>query len=293
MLLTPPRLAQFLCEQAISSLFVTTALFNLLARELPEIFASVREVLTGGEAIEPHWVGHVLTNGTPQRLIHVYGPTECTTFATWHLLNEEPEQAATLPIGMPLANTQVYVLGASLLGVPGELYLGGPGLARGYLNRPDITAERFIPHQFSSQPGARLYRTGDYVCWSKDEPGVLEFVGRQDNQVKLRGFRIELGEIESVLRSQPDVQEALVEVREVVPGEKSLVAYVISVADSQEDIVEHQRVEKEQIEQWETLYNYLYHSALDQEDPIFNVAGWNSSYTGQPIPLVDMHEQIE
>jgi acyl carrier protein len=134
-----------------------------------------------------------------------------------------------VPIGRPITNTQVYILDRHRLpvplGVPGELYVGGDGLARGYLNRPELTAERFIPHPFSAEPGARLYKTGDLARYLPD--GTIEYLGRLDHQVKLRGFRIELGEIEAVLGQHPAVHEAVVSVREDTPGDKRLVAYVV------------------------------------------------------------------
>ena len=171
----------------------------------------------------------VLENSPPQRLLHVYGPTESTTFASWHLVQEVPEGVTTIPIGRPLSNTQIYLLDNQMqpvpVGVPDELYIGGDGLARGYLNRPELTAERFILNPFRNEPGAHLYKTGDLARYQPE--GNIEFLGRLDDQVKIRGFRIELGEIEAVLGQHPAVDETVVVAREDVPGNKHLVAYLV------------------------------------------------------------------
>ncbi|MCP4655940.1 MAG: amino acid adenylation domain-containing protein, partial [bacterium] len=160
------------------------------------------------------------------RLLHVYGPTESTTFATWQEVREVAEDARTVPIGGPLANTELWVLDRGLrpvpVGIAGELYLAGDGLARGYLRRPALTAERFVPNPFGR---GRLYRTGDLVRSLPD--GAIEFLGRHDDQVKLRGFRIELGEIEAVLGSHPGVRTSAVTIREEGAGGKRLVAFVV------------------------------------------------------------------
>ena len=227
--LVPAELAAQLRDNRITVMFVTTALFNQVAALSPGAFQGLRYLLFGGEAVDPHAVRRVLEGAPPQRLLHVYGPTETTTFATWHAVCEVRSQATTVPIGGPLANSEAYVLDryAQLLplGLPGELFLGGDGLARGYLGRPDLTAERFVPHPFSAEPGARLYRTGDLVRRQAD--GQIEFLGRLDDQVKLRGFRVELGEIEVALRAHAAVLDAAVTVREDRPGDRRLVAYVV------------------------------------------------------------------
>jgi len=227
--LNPEEFAADLKRHGVTTLFLTTALFNLTARKAPGAFAHLRQVLFGGETADPRCVAEVLRQQGPERLIHVYGPTESTTFATWHPVREVAEGAATVPIGKPIANTTCYVLDASRLpvpiGVPGEIYIGGDGLARGYLNRPELTAEKFISNPFSNEPHARLYRTGDLARYLPD--GNIEFLGRIDNQVKIRGFRVELGEIETVLERHPAVRATVVVARDDMPGEKHLVAYVV------------------------------------------------------------------
>ncbi|HYH82920.1 MAG TPA: amino acid adenylation domain-containing protein, partial [Longimicrobium sp.] len=232
-ILDPRALAAALRRLRITTLFVTTALFNQVARRRPDGFATLRHLLFGGEAVDPAAVRAVLDAGAPGRLLHVYGPTESTTYATWHPVDAVPAEAATIPIGVPLANTTGYVLDGPRpcnLGEPGELYLGGDGLARGYLGRPAMTAERFVPDFLSATPGARLYRTGDRV--RRREDGAVEFLGRIDQQVKVRGFRIEPAEVEAALRELPEVREAAVVVR-ADGGEKRLVAYVVA-ADGRE-----------------------------------------------------------
>jgi amino acid adenylation domain-containing protein len=227
--LSPRDFAAQLRDSEITVLFLTTALFNQLACEVPWAFASLRYLLFGGEAVEPKWVKEVLQKGAPEHLLHVYGPTENTTFTTWHLVKHVPEGATTIPIGRPIANTQVYILDKQQqpvpIGVPGELYIGGEGLARGYLNRPGLTNEYFVPHPFSDQPGARLYRSGDLGRYLPD--GSIEFIGRADHQVKIRGFRIELGEVEAALSRHPAVREVVVMDREETPGRKYLAAYLV------------------------------------------------------------------
>ncbi|ODG96161.1 non-ribosomal peptide synthetase [Nostoc sp. KVJ20] len=227
--LSPQHFAAYIREEGISVLFLTTALFNHLANVVPQAFKDLRHLLFGGEAVDPKSVKAVLRNGAPQRLLHVYGPTESTTFACWYLVQDVPEGAKNLPIGRPISNTQIYILNSKLqpvpIGTPGELYIGGDGSARGYLNRPELTEEKFIPSPFEEAGGRRLYKTGDLARFLPD--GNIEFLGRVDNQVKIRGFRIELGEIEALLTQHSDVQQAVVIAREDIPGDKRLVAYVV------------------------------------------------------------------
>jgi amino acid adenylation domain-containing protein len=224
--LSPHHFAELLRSEKITTLFLTTALFNGIIRELPSAFKTLSTVLFGGEAVDPQVVIEALREG-PTRLLHVYGPTETTTFATWYHVESVPLSAVTVPIGQALANTRLYVLDGSRelcpIGVRGELYIGGDGVARGYLNRPELSAERFVESPFDAKD--RLYRTGDIVRWLPE--GNLEFVGRVDHQVKIRGYRIELGEIESVLGRHEEIREVIVIPWEYGPGDKRLVAYLV------------------------------------------------------------------
>ena len=181
------------------------------------------KILCGGEALSRDLAEELLKRGSS--VWNLYGPTETTIWSTVYRVEAK---AGTIPIGRPIANTQVYVLDAWMqpvpVGVPGELYIGGEGVARGYLNRAELTAEKFLANPFG-EPGGRMYRTGDVGRYLGE--GNIEFLGRMDHQVKLRGYRIELGEIEAVLRQYPGVREAVVVVREDKPGEKRLVAYYV------------------------------------------------------------------
>jgi amino acid adenylation domain-containing protein/non-ribosomal peptide synthase protein (TIGR01720 family) len=293
LLLSSRELASVIDTLGITILFLTSDLFNQLAAETPAMFRKLRNLMVGGSVIDPRCFRDVLAQGPPERLLHVYGPTECTTFATWHEIREIPEDAVTIPIGRPISNTQAYVLDRDENPVPpgvsGELHIGGDGLARGYLNRAASTAEKFIANPFAAVPSSRLYRTGDQVRLRTD--GAIEFLGRMDRQVKIRGFRIELGEIESVLRRHPQVVEAAVLAREDIPGDKRLTAYVVPRRRKQDD-----GQSTEFLSQWRTVYDQVIYGDILQQtppDPEFNTAGWNSSYTGLPIPPAEMREQVD
>jgi amino acid adenylation domain-containing protein len=195
---------------------------SVLAGLSPEGYEGLRTLVTAGEScpsqVAARWRGVC-------RLVNAYGPTEATVCATYAEMSEDK---SARNIGRPLPNKRVYVLGKRLepvpVGVAGEVYLGGAGVARGYLRRPELTAERFIPDPYGSQPGARLYKTGDLARWRHD--GTLEFLGRADEQIKVRGFRIEPGEIESALLREGSFTQAVVVKREEQAGDARLVAYV-------------------------------------------------------------------
>ena len=229
-LLDPVRLEAALRGWGVTVMGITTALFQAVARQRPAAFASLRVTAFGGEACDPRWVRAVVAAGPPVRLMHDYGPTETTCAVAYHDVRAAPEPGAVVPMGRSLAQATLHVLdprGRPVVpGVPGELYIGGPGVALGYVRRPELTAERFVADPFSSRPGARLYRSGDLVVQRPD--GVLEFLGRLDTQIKIRGFRVELGEIEVALADHPDVDLAVVRTWSLDRSdEPSLVAYVV------------------------------------------------------------------
>ncbi|QJD67283.1 amino acid adenylation domain-containing protein [Xanthomonas campestris pv. badrii] len=229
--LSPQRLRDCLRSEAINVLWLTAGLFHHYAAALMPVFPQLRYLIVGGDVLDPDVVARVLEEGAPQHLLNGYGPTETTTFATTHRITDA---TGAIPIGRPIGNTRIYVLDEvgmpAPMGMAGEIYIGGDGVALGYLKRPALTAERFLPDLFSGKPGARLYRSGDLGRWRAD--GVLEYLGRNDGQVKVRGFRVEVGEIEAALQMHPAVATAVVMQREDVPGLRQLVAYYQTVADA-------------------------------------------------------------
>jgi amino acid adenylation domain-containing protein len=217
---SPPRLAALMRERAVTIAHLPPAVLSLLTGEP---FPALRAMLVGGEVFPAELARAWLRPGL--RVWNVYGPTESTVIAT---VAEVDEAMAAPPIGLPVRNQQAYVLDSQLnpvpVGVEGELYLGGAGVARGYLNAPELTEERFRPDPFASEPGARLYKTGDLARRLPD--GNIVFLGRRDGQVKIRDLRIELGEIEAALLTHPEVAQAVVVTAEDPAGQTMIVGYV-------------------------------------------------------------------
>ena len=280
----PEHILQWWSEHGITVSFLPTPLAeSVLGLPLPENLA-LRLLLTGGD------VFHSMPDPPlPFTVVNNYGPTENTVVTTWTPLPTPQPFAGLPPIGKPIFNSQVYLLDAHQqlvpVGVAGELCIGGASLAQGYFNRPDLTAEKFIANPFGA---GQLYKTGDRARWRPD--GNIEYLGRIDQQVKIRGFRIELGEIEAVLNQHPAVQEAVVLAREEREpsgrGNKQLVAYVVAAAADETTQSEH-------VTTWQSLYEESYGQPMDAATLHLNLTGWNSSYTGQPIPAAEMVEWVE
>ena len=227
----PEYLAALIDAQAVNTLhFVPSMLQAFVTACAQWQAAGLRQVFCSGEALPPALRDRFLQLWPHVQLHNLYGPTEAAVDVTWHACSEQP-QRPVVPIGKPIANTHMHVLDAHLqpqpVGVVGELHIGGVQVARGYLGQPQLTAQRFIADPFSQRPGARLYKTGDLGRWLHD--GQIEYLGRNDFQVKIRGLRIELGEIEAVLREHPQVVEATVLARD---EPLRLVAYVVAQPDA-------------------------------------------------------------
>ncbi|HEX6291081.1 MAG TPA: amino acid adenylation domain-containing protein [Herpetosiphonaceae bacterium] len=316
-------LVDLIAEQQITTLhFVPSMLRVFLDEPQIERCASVRRVICSGEALALALQQRFFTKLSAE-LHNLYGPTEAAVDVTaWAC--ERDTARSSVPIGRPVANTQIYLLDRWLrpvpVGVPGELYIGGVQLARAYHRRPALTAERFIPDPFSQNPGARLYKTGDLARYRED--GTIEYLGRIDDQVKLRGFRIELGEIEATLRRHPAVSDTVAVVRDDDDGQR-LVAYVVEQRNNgtteqneepgskaPREQGENQELETwnlkletrnseletltpDQIRHWQQVFDSTYSDAGEQSDPLFNIVGWNSSYTGAPLPVAEMREWVD
>ncbi|MBW4664819.1 MAG: amino acid adenylation domain-containing protein [Chroococcus sp. CMT-3BRIN-NPC107] len=263
-------LVEFLQANAIDTTIISPAVLAVLAAtELP----ALQTVIAGGEACTTEIVQQWAKN---RRFFNAYGPTEATIWATVGRLTISSDRPS---IGRPVANTQIYILDEFFhpvpIGVVGEVYIAGDGVARGYLNQEELTAQRFIDNPFATN---RLYKTGDLARYRHDKS--LEFIGRIDEQVKIRGFRVELGEIETVLKKHPMVENAI-----ALANKDRLIAYIVP-----QPTVEKQ-LQLEQVKQWENLYNRTYSQSANE--PTFNIIGWNSSYTGLPLPTKQMQTWVK
>ena len=232
------RLKQTIQDYQVNTVFLTTALFNVFVDQGIRDLTTLQQLATGGEAASVEHFRRAQQQLPACSLINGYGPTENTTFTTFHVITDSLANAHSIPIGRPLSNTQVYLVDSFFrpvpVGVTGELLIGGDGLARGYLFEPALTAQKFIPDPFGSHPEERLYRSGDLARYLPD--GTIEFVGRLDDQLKIRGFRIEPGEIEHALCQHQAIREAVVIAVEPMSGHKVLVAYLVFRQSASQEI---------------------------------------------------------
>ncbi|WNZ27671.1 amino acid adenylation domain-containing protein [Leptolyngbya sp. NK1-12] len=222
------ELAYVIQQYHITTLWLTAGLFHLMVDENLEALKPLRYLLAGGDVLSVPHVKKFRQQAKECRLINGYGPTENTTFTCCYPIPEPEAIGLSVPIGCPIANTQIYILDRygqpAPIGIPGELHIGGDGLAHGYWNRPELTEAKFVPNPLSDGP-ERLYKTGDMVRLLPD--GIVEFLGRIDQQVKIRGFRIELGEVEAALNQYPAVQSCVVVAHKKAPADERLIAYVV------------------------------------------------------------------
>ncbi|HEX8348899.1 MAG TPA: amino acid adenylation domain-containing protein, partial [Hymenobacter sp.] len=281
-------------SRGVNKMWFTSSWFNQLVDTDSSIFEGLKTILVGGEKLsEPH-IQKLKLAYPSLTIINGYGPTENTTFSLTYSITDQPV-LTPIPIGKPLMNRTAYVLNEQLQPVPagatGELYVGGAGVARGYLNQPELTTDKFIPDPFSNEENARLYRTGDLARTLPD--GNTEYLGRQDDQVKVRGYRIELGEVENSLNALEPVSNSCVVVRQDANAVKRLVSYYVpdwQVVKAKEHELYHR-----QVATWKELYETEYtktedEAAVNQE---FNIIGWNDSFTGSPIPAEHMRKWLQ
>ncbi|MFY9136554.1 amino acid adenylation domain-containing protein [Zwartia sp.] len=284
----PASLRHAIHAHDITVMQATPSLWDLVVSDTDEQASSLR-MLVGGEALPYRLAQQMLKFGSS--VTNMYGPTEATVWASTQAISLEifRSQTTPAPIGQPMQDYEMFVLDDSLSlvpdGVTGELYISGAALAQGYVNRPGLSAERFIANPFGPE-GARMYRTGDLARWGSD--GIIEYIRRADQQIKIRGFRIELGEIENALSSISGVSQASVQVKEI-SGEKRLVAYVVKGHGSLlgEDIL---KTTQEQLENFNTVWDSIYQDRESTHPGEPDFSGWLSSYTGQPIASIEMHD---
>ena len=301
-LLQPDRLYTLMCSERVNCAeFVPAVLMNLLQylEETQQSLDFMRSLVVGSDSwyvSEYQKVKRFCGHAT--RLINSYGVSEATIDSSYfETTTANLQLERQVPIGRPFVNTQIYLLDPYLQPVPiavvGEVYIGGSGLARGYFNRSESTAEKFIPHPFSDESGARLYKTGDLARYLED--GNIEFLGRTDYQVKIRGFRIELGEIEAVLSQHPAVEKAVVVAQEDDTGNKRLFTYVVQNPEPETTakLISGKELSSKQLSQWEGVFDDLYRDTAEKEALKFDIKGWNSSYTGQSIPEAEVRNWVD
>ncbi|MGA9767429.1 MAG: amino acid adenylation domain-containing protein, partial [Blastocatellia bacterium] len=283
-------LARLIAEKQITTVHFVPSMLAVFLQE-PEAVdcRNLKRVICSGEALGKELSARCLRI-LPADLHNLYGPTEAAIDVTyWHCKPEDRRPA--IPIGKPIANTQMYVVDENFdllpIGMGGELCIGGVGLARGYLNSPGLTADKFVADPFSSRAGARMYRTGDLARWATD--GNLDFLGRIDSQVKIRGFRIEPGEIEATLTQHPAVEHAVAAIYPDGSGGHRIVAYVVP---DEVELGGKRGLQTEQVNQWQAVWNETYDPGANIADPTFNIAGWKSSYSNQLMSDEEMREWL-
>lgn len=293
----PAMLVDDLARHGVTRIWLVPSLLRVLLDAQPDLAArapALRFWVASGEVLPADLYALFRQRCPDAKLYNLYGTSEVWD-ATWYDPAEGADTAWRVPIGRPIANVECLVLDRHLqpvpVGVPGELMVGGAGLPRGYLNRPELSAERIVAHPLSEEASARLYRTGDLVRWRPD--GLLEFIGRRDQQLKIRGFRVEPGEVETVLLTHPGVREAAVVACNNAMGSPMLVAYVVQASAGAVAPEATVRWDEQKVAQWQAVWDDAYRRGSRDDSNGFDTSGFISSYTGQAIPRAEVEQWVD